>query len=108
MKKTWVISLLTFLMTFGWAAIAFAADGKTGGTSSFAWAAALAAGLGMGLAVFGGALGQGRIGSSALDGIARNPGADKKIFTPMILALALVESLVIFAMIIQFFLLFKF
>ena len=53
----------------------------------------LAVGLGMGIAAFGGALGQGRAAAAALDGIARNPGASGKIFTPMILGLALIELL---------------
>jgi F-type H+-transporting ATPase subunit c len=61
---------------------------------------ALAAGLGLGIAAFGGALGQGRAAAAALDGIARNPGASDKIFTPMIIGLALIESLVIYALII--------
>lgn len=61
----------------------------------------LAAGLGIALAAFGGALGQGRAAATALDGIARNPGASDKLFTPMILGLALIESLVIYALIIS-------
>jgi F-type H+-transporting ATPase subunit c len=60
----------------------------------------LAAGLGIGIAAFGGALGQGRAAAAALDGIARNPGASDKIFTPMILGLALIESLVIYSLVI--------
>ncbi len=67
----------------------------------------LAAGLGIGIAAFGGALGQGRAAGAALDGIARNPGASDKIFTPMILGLALIESLVIYSLIISFLLLAK-
>lgn len=61
---------------------------------------ALAAGLGLGLAVIGGALGQGKAAAAALEGIARNPGAAGKLFTPMILGLALIESLVIYALIV--------
>jgi F-type H+-transporting ATPase subunit c len=63
---------------------------------------ALAAGLAIGLAALGGSLGQGRAAGAALEGIARNPGASGKIFTPMILGLALIESLVIYALIIAF------
>ena len=63
---------------------------------------AIAAGLGIALAAFGGALGQGRTASAALEGIARNPGAAGKIFVPMILGLALIESLVIYSLIISF------
>jgi F-type H+-transporting ATPase subunit c len=40
-------------------------------------------------------LGQGRIGAAAQEGIARNPGAAKSMFIPMILALAFVETLVL-------------
>lgn len=54
----------------------------------------LGAGLALGLAVIGGALGQGKIGAAAMDGIARNPQA--KLFIPMILALVFVETLVLF------------
>mgnify|MGYP005749635181 CR=1 FL=1 len=63
---------------------------------------ALAAGLGIGIAAFGGALGQGRTAAAALEGIARNPQAASKIQTPMIIGLALIESLVIYALVITF------
>jgi F-type H+-transporting ATPase subunit c len=64
----------------------------------------IGAGIAIGLAAFGGALGQGKTASSALEGIARNPAAQGKIFTPMIIGLALIESLVIYAFVISFFL----
>ena len=63
---------------------------------------AIAAGFGMAFAAFGGALGQGRAASTALDGIARNPGASDKLFTPMIIGLALIESLVIYSLLISY------
>ncbi len=63
---------------------------------------ALAAGLAIGVAAFGGALGQGKAVASGLEGIARNPSASGKIFTPMLLGLAFIESLVIYALIIAF------
>ena len=59
----------------------------------------------IGIAAFGGALAQGRAAAAALEGIARNPGAKSAVFTPMILGLALIESLVIYALIIAFMLL---
>ncbi len=68
---------------------------------------AIAAGLGIALAAFGGALGQGRAASAALEGISRNPNASDKLFTPMLLGLALIESLVIYSLIISFMLVFK-
>jgi len=63
---------------------------------------AIASGFGIALAAFGGAIAQGRAAAAALEGIARNPGASGKILTPMILALALIESLVIYTLIIAF------
>jgi F-type H+-transporting ATPase subunit c len=68
-----------------------------------AWAAA-GAGIAIGLAVLGGAMGQGRAAAAALEGISRNPGAAARIQTPMILGLALIESLVLLAFVIAFFL----
>lgn len=65
---------------------------------------ALALGLGLPLAAFGGALGQGRAAAAALEGIARQPEAAGRIQTAMIIALALIESLVIYALL-AFFLL---
>ncbi len=62
----------------------------------------LGAGLGLGLAALGGALGQGKTAAAALEGIARNPSASDKLFTPMIIGLALIESLVLYAFVIAF------
>ncbi len=56
----------------------------------------------LGLAVYGGTAAQSKAASVALEGIARNPAAADKIQTPMILGLALMESLVIFALISTF------
>jgi len=62
----------------------------------------LAAALAIGLSALGGALGQGRAAGAALEGIARNPQASGKIFVPMIVGLALIESLVIYGLLIAF------
>jgi F-type H+-transporting ATPase subunit c len=62
----------------------------------FRWAAA-AAGVAIGVAALGGTLAQGRATAAALEGISRNPGAAPRIQTAMILGLALIESLVLFA-----------
>ena len=63
---------------------------------------ALAAGFGFAIAAGLGALGQSRIAASAVEGAARNPGAAGRIQTMMILGLALIESLVLFALLIVF------
>ena len=63
---------------------------------------ALGAGLAIGISAVGGGLGQGRAVAAALEGIARNPNASDRIFTPMIIGLALIESLVIYGLVIAF------
>ncbi len=75
-------------------------------SNNFGWVA-IAAGLAIGLAALGGSIGQGRAAGSALEGIARNPGAAGQIRGPMILGLALIESLVIYALIIALLLVLK-
>ena len=70
--------------------------------SSAAGLKAIAAGVGFAIAVSGGALGQSGIGAAACEGAARNPGAAGRIQTMMILGLALIESLVLFALLIVF------
>jgi F-type H+-transporting ATPase subunit c len=64
--------------------------------------AMLGAGLAIGLAVRGGGMGQGRAAAAALEGISRNPGAASRIQTPMLIGLALIESLVLFALVIAY------
>jgi F-type H+-transporting ATPase subunit c len=82
---------------------AFAAKaGAAAAAGGSNWAAALGAGLAIGIAAFGGGMGQGRATAAAVEGIARNPGARDKLFTPMILGLVLIESLVIYALVIAF------
>lgn len=92
-----------FVATIGWALPALAQDAAAAGSNEFTQKAVayLAAGLGIGIAAFGGALGQGKAAAAALDGIARNPNASGKIFTPMLLGLALIESLVLYALLIS-------
>jgi F-type H+-transporting ATPase subunit c len=80
----------------------FAQPGGAGAADSSRGLIALGAAFAIGLAAFGGGLGQGRAAASALDGIARNPQASGKIFVPMIVALALIESLVIYGLLIAF------
>ena len=53
--------------------------------------------LGAGLATSGAGLGIGKIGSSAMDAIARQPEASNKIMTNMIIVAALVEGVALFA-----------
>lgn len=63
---------------------------------------AVGAGLAIGLAALGCGIGQGRAAGSALEGIARNPQASGKVFVPMIIALAFIESLAIYGLLVAF------
>src|SRR5450432_1355815 len=67
----------------------------------FRWAAG-GAGFAIAIAVLGGTLAQGRATAAALEGMSRNPGASAKIQQAMILGLALIESLVLFALVIAY------
>jgi F-type H+-transporting ATPase subunit c len=87
-------------------AMAFAQEAGANKWEANKWVAP-AAGFAIGVAALGGTLGQGRAASAALEGISRNPGAAARIQTPMILGLALIESLVLFAWVIAFLLLGK-
>ena len=96
-RKT-LLLLGTVFLTFG-ASIAMAAEEAAQGGDQFR---SLGAALAIGLAAFGGSLGQGKTASAALEAIGRNPAAQPKIFVPMIIGLALIESLVLYAFVIAF------
>ena len=71
----------------------------------FKWLA-IVAGLGMPLAVIGPAIAQGLATKGACEGIARNPEANTKITTALVIGLAMIESLAIYALVIELILLF--
>jgi F-type H+-transporting ATPase subunit c len=58
------------------------------------------AAIGAGLAAIGAGLGIGRIGGSAMEGIARQPEAANKIQTAMLIAAAFVEAVALFAVVV--------
>src|SRR6185312_1324219 len=74
-----------------------------GGTAAPAtnWVA-IASGFGIAIASGLAALGQGRVGAAACEGMARNPAARPGIQLALILGLAFIESLVLFALVIIF------
>lgn len=99
------LSSLAFVVS----ALAAEAGGEAGGVSGDAqkWIV-ICAGFGMTIATVAGAISQQRGLTSALDGIARNPSAAGQMVTPMIIGLAMIESLVIYTLIIAFLILGKF
>jgi F-type H+-transporting ATPase subunit c len=107
MKKTVVMLGVFLALSLVYSGVAMAQEAGGGLSSDVKAMIALAAGLGIAIAAFGGALGQGKAAAAAIEGIARNPGAYQKVFTPMILGLALIESLVIYSLLISFLLVFK-
>lgn len=84
--------------------VAMAAEAAGQADSSAKAALALGAGLAIGLGAFGAALGQGRMAASAMESIGRNPNAADRIQLPMILGLAFIEALALYAFVIAFFL----
>jgi F-type H+-transporting ATPase subunit c len=80
---------------------AWAQEPAGAGLSGVKWGLVSAAFV-LGIAAAAGAIGQGRAIAAACEGIARNPTAGGAIRTAMIIGLALIESLVIYSLIIAF------
>jgi F-type H+-transporting ATPase subunit c len=97
-NKKHMILFVTLAMT---SFSAFAQTATTTGERGVAWGV-LAAAFVLGIAAAAGAIGQSRAIVAACEGIARNPGAAGAIRLAMIIGLALIESLVIYALIIAF------
>lgn len=91
----WVLGMALF------ATPSFAQEGAAGDTGGLI---ALGAGLGIGIAALGVGLGQGRATAAAMESIGRNPNSADRIFVPMIIGLALMEALCLYALVIAFFL----
>ena len=102
MRRSLMLTLITWSIV-AVPGLAFAADATSSWVGPFA---VLAAGLGMGLASGLCGLGQGRAAASAVDAIARQPGAAARIQTAMIIGLALIESLALYVFVIAAILLF--
>ena len=60
----------------------------------------LAAGVGLGIAAMGGAIGMGNTAAATIAGTARNPGLGGKLMTTMFIALAMIEAQVIYTLVI--------
>ena len=73
---------------------------------SFFTMCVLAAGIGMALGTVGTGIGHGLAVKSAVEGVSRNPGASGKILTTMMIGLAMIESLAIYALVVCLIILF--
>ncbi len=108
MFKKSLFSVLAGISMLSMSSIALAADGSTQAAGMWIFfAIAIACGFGIGIAALGTGLAMGNAINAALTGIARNPEASGKIQTNMIIGLALIESLCIYALVICFIMVFK-
>lgn len=99
------IGLLTTLFVMGLTTAALAADPagsieKAEGLSFFVYSA-IAAGLAIAIAAHGCGIGQGIAIKGAVEGIARNPDSSGKVTVTMLIGLAMIESLTIYALVIS-------
>ena len=98
--RLFLMSALMILLVVGLAmAQAPTAPGAAGATdhsTGNSWFFPALGSFAVGIAALGGALGDGRAIAAACEGTARNPGAGGRIFTMLLLGLALIETLVLF------------
>jgi len=111
MRKSLVFGL-SMLVTLLWASLSFAAEaagaGASAGLGTFFSYAVMAAGFGIGIAAFGTGIGQGMAVKSSVEGIARNPEASGKITVTMLIGLAMIESLCIYALVVALIILYAY
>jgi len=86
--------LAVMIAALAFAPNALAADGEAAGYIG------LGAGLAIGIAALGGALGQGNAAKAMYESVARNPQAAGKLTAPFFVGMALIESLVIYALVV--------
>jgi F-type H+-transporting ATPase subunit c len=107
--KKFTLFLLTLLGVMALSGLALAAvDSNTPAALGVIGNVALAAGLGIGLGVVGPGIGQGLTMLGALTGMARNPEMVGTLRVYMLIGLALIESLAIYALVIALILLYAF
>lgn len=104
MKKALVFSILTLIICL-FATVAFAAA-EGGDKTPILQYTVLAAGLAIGLGAIGSGIGMGTAIGGACEGTSRNPEAGGRILTTMIIGLAMIESLTIYALVVALLLLF--
>ena len=92
-------------VVLGLASPVYAQEAAAGSTTVAQWSI-ITAGFALALAALGAALGQGKAVASAAEAIARNPGAAGEIRGALILGLVLIESLVIYVLLISLILFF--
>ncbi len=99
MKKFSVSTLWTIALVLGLSSIAFASETSMEALDFFIWSV-IAPGFGIALAASVCGLAQGMSLRAAVEGVARNPEASGKVTVTLIIGLALIESLCIYALVV--------
>ncbi len=108
MLKRNVVAIMAFTLVTGFSSMAFAGDGSGAAAGLYAAAVmAIACAFAIGIAALGTGLAMGNAINGAMQGVSRNPEAGGRIFTMLILGLALIESLCIYALLISLLMVFK-
>lgn len=105
-KKIFGLSIVVITLMLFTAPLVMAAEGASDAQYKYYGYIAVGCAVGLAIAAFGGSISMGNAVSSALNGIARNPGTAGKITTTLLIGLALIESLVIYTLVIALILLF--
>jgi F-type H+-transporting ATPase subunit c len=105
MKKSLVSGMMSFALVLVLAPLAMAAEAASPGAVDYTKATVvglslLAAGLAIGLGTIGTGIGMGQGLSGATSAVGRNPEAQGKIMLTMMVGLAMIESLAIYALVI--------
>lgn len=109
MKRLIALILVTLIALAMLVPTAFAEEAAVDANAaklSYYGMAVLASGIAIGIAAFGTGIGMGLGLKGAADGVARNPGASGKITTTLIIGLAMIESLAIYALVVVLIVLF--
>lgn len=101
-----VLSLMFGFLVLGLVSPAHAQEAAAGASAGAIQWSIITAGFALAIAAAGAALGQGRAVASAAEAIARNPGASGEIRGALILGLVLIESLVIYVLLVSLILFF--
>lgn len=108
MRRIAALTILVMAFLYVMAPLAFAEEVRAPNEAKLKYyaLAALGSAIGIGIAALGTGVGMGIGLGGACEGVARNPGASGKIMTTLIIGLAMIESLAIYALVVVLILLF--
>jgi F-type H+-transporting ATPase subunit c len=101
-RKLWTMMSAALFILIASPLVVLAQEGAPAGGGGHGGLIGLGVGLGLGIAAMGCGLGQGRLAASAMESIGRNPNSTNQLFVPMLIALAFVESLTLYSLVMSF------